>query len=145
LVRILVAVLGAVVLGGCTSLGSVPSSDYDVTVVNGTLLDLRIRLNGVFREGVSAAESSTTVPAARLGTLPWRLEAVTSSGRVIADMTVAPGSVGCVEGPERSRSRSGVVRVVDLSCGRLVIYAAPEAPPLPAPVPGAGAPGDCDP
>ena len=143
--RILVAVAAQLLVVGCSVLGTVPSSDYDVTVGNGTLLDLRIRLNGTLLEGVSAAESSTTIPAARLGSLPWRLEAVTSSGRVIADMTVAPGSVGCVDGPAGSRSCSGVVRVVDLSCGRFVMYATPEAPPLPAPVPGTGAPGDCEP
>ena len=139
-----VAVLAVAALAGCAALNTVPSSDYDVTVGNGTLLDLRIRLNGALLEGVAAAETSTTIPAARLGPLPWRLEAVTSSGRVIAEMAVAPGSVGCVEGPEGSRTCSGVVRVVDLSCGRFVMYAAPEAPPLPAPVPGAGAPGDCE-
>ena len=84
------------------------------------------------------------IPASGLGPLPWKVEAVTTSGRVLVELEVQPGSVGCTTAPDGSTPCFGSLSLVDLSCGRIVMYVG-GTPSIPAPMPGAGEPGDCEP
>jgi len=138
----------AMTLEGCSVLGDLNlgglSSDYDIHVGNGTTLDLGILVNGSVVTHVAAGQSAV-VPAGGLGALPWTIVAMAPSGRWLATLRVEPDSVGCEDGEDGSRACSGSLTLHDLSCGRFLMYLGPEPPSLPAPVPGAGEPGDCDP
>jgi len=81
-----------------------------------------------------------SIDVATLPPLPWTVEARSPSGRVLASMHVEPGQVS-----SSGNSFTGAMGRVDLSCGRLTIWAG-DAPPLgPAPDPAAGTPNDCAP
>jgi hypothetical protein len=77
------------------------------------------------------------LPVAVLPALPWNVTARTSSGRTLVSMVVHAGDV-----VQQGNSQKGDAVRVDLSCGRLDIWA---GPPLLGPAPGPGTPGDCDP
>jgi len=102
-----------------------------VLVVNGVPVKT-FEANGV---GVLA------VPAARLPPLPWSVGARTSSGRVLTTLTVAA----------QDAVQSGAVTSIpstqiDLSCGRLTIWAgdSPPSGPMPPSPPSTIGP-DCAP
>jgi hypothetical protein len=136
-VRILGLILVTLALAGCSLVASPPPAAYDIHVDNGTGLDVAVLANGS-RVGSVAPGSSVTVPAARVGGLPWHVEAVTAeTGRLLISFDVEEGSVGAT-----GSSESGIGGRVDLSCGRLDVYV---GPPLLGPAPGPGIPGDCEP
>ena len=60
-------------------------------------------------------------------------------------MTVAPGDVRTTTGPGGVVEDSGTMGRVDLSCGRLTIWAGSIVPSGPAPAASPGTPGDCVP
>ncbi len=62
---------------------------------------------------------------------------------MLATMTVNPGDVSTTEVPGGPVSMSGRLARVDLSCGRLDLWAGGLQPLGPAP--GPGVPGDCEP
>ena len=68
---------------------------------------------------------------------PWFVEARTASGRALLTLVVHAGDVRYQESSTR-----GDANRIDLSCGRLDIWA---GPPLIGPMPGPGSPGDCVP
>jgi hypothetical protein len=77
--------------------------------------------------------------------LPWKVEARSPSGRVLTTMDVAIGSVTSTMYPDGHGESSGTMGRVDLSCGRLTIWAGDQAPSGPAPPPSPGMAGDCEP
>jgi hypothetical protein len=127
----------AAIAAGCALLPG-PSSDFDINVENGTTLDIGIVVNGE-RVGVVAGGDGMVIPARELGPLPWRVVAVTSTGRELASMAV-DASMGCVAGPGGGTSCRGALGLADLVCGRFAMYAAAPFAGGPAPVPGAGEP-----
>ena len=142
------AVLGMVLawsLSACSVVASlIPSSvpgpgrPVGVEVSNGTTLPLTIVVNGVIVRNIGPGDGThEPITADVLGPMPWQVEARTASGRVLVTLTVNDGDV--VYGQDLSR---GVAKRVDLSCGRLDVWA---GPPLAGPAPGPGVPGDCVP
>jgi hypothetical protein len=114
-----------------------------VEVSNGTTLDVTLVVNGAaVRVIAPGTGTSEPIKPNELGPMPWFVEARTSSGRVLLKLTVNPGDVVYEDlGGGRSSSRSDGARV-DLSCGRLDVWA---GAPMIGPAPGPGVPGDCAP
>jgi hypothetical protein len=123
----------------CRALGG---PDYTLHVINGTALPLTVIVNG-HEVGIVAARASGEFPPRSLASLPWSVEARTSSGRVVLTLTVPPGSVVEERHLDGTGSYSAPAARVDLSCGRLDIYPGRTGPL--GPMPGPGVPGDCDP
>ena len=132
-----IAAVVLVLLSACTS-GAEPSPGLHVA--NGTPLTVTLVVNGQRVADFPAWGPEPSIDVATLPPLPWTVEARSPSGRVLASMHVEPGQVS-----SSGNSFTGVMGRVDLSCGRLTIWAG-DAPPLgPAPDPAAGTPNDCAP
>jgi len=114
-------------------------------VANGTTLIVTVVVNGrpvgVFPPG----EAGPGVDPAALPPLPWAVEARSPTGRVLTSMRVEPGQVTTTTVPGVAVQHSGTMGRVDLSCGRLTIWAGDVQPSGPVPPESPGAPGDCDP
>jgi hypothetical protein len=128
----------AIAVAACSVL---PGERPPLGVRNGTTLVV-----GLFVNGEQVAEippgSAPQIDESRLPPLPWTVEARTVTGRVLVTMTVEPGDVTSTVYSDGHSGRSGTLGRVDLSCGRLDIYA---GPPAGGPPPGTGVPGDCEP
>jgi hypothetical protein len=135
-----VVVLAAAACGapGSTQLpiGPVPDGDMSLTANNQSDRTLELYVNGS-KIGDVAPGSSPTFQAANLPPLPWAAELRLPTGRTLLSLPVASGSVV----RSASGSQSPGIRV-DLSCGRIELYA---VLPLGGPPPGTGRPGDCGP
>lgn len=109
-------------------------------VSNGTPLTLTIVVNGTL-VATSAPGDPPQVPASALPALPWSVTATTASGRVLVTMNVSEA--------DAAQSASGGHAIpmgrVDLSCGRLTLWAGDSPPSGPFPPSPAGSPGDCAP
>jgi len=137
------AVFGLIagLVAGCGSPAA--SQVYALGVSNGTTLSVSIVVNGrPVRTFAPLSGTSDPIPAGELGPLPWAVEARSPSGRLLTSMTVHDGDVFATSLPGGGGSSRGDGARIDLSCGRLDIWA---GPPLVGPMPGSGAPGDCDP
>jgi hypothetical protein len=140
------AVLGAI-SAGCT-LSSTPEPTANLPVLgisNGTSLDVTVLVNNVKVAVAVAGGPSPTLRATDLPALPWDVEARTASGRVLTSMHVEPGQVWSAQRPDGGGAISGVFGRVDLSCGRVTIWAGDSPPSGPAPPASPGKPGDCSP
>ncbi len=144
--RIMV-VLVAALLAGCTAGGASsadPSARPNLSVGNGTTLTVTLVVNGQPVGDFPGGGPQPTIDIAALPPLPWTVEARAPSGRVLTSMMVKPGDIrtttvaGGVE-------TSGTMGRVDLSCGRLTIWAGDVIPSGPAPASPPGSPGDCAP
>jgi hypothetical protein len=128
-------------VGACglvPSLGAPAARPVGVEVSNGTDLEVTLVVNGKDAWLVPAhGQTPGPITADILGPLPWTVEARTSTGRLLTSMVVHDGDVQYLENSTR-----GVAKRIDLSCGRLDIWA---GPPLAGPMPGPGVPGDCVP
>jgi hypothetical protein len=114
-------------------------------ISNGTTLPVTLFVNG---QAVGTATPGVAMPAiafARLPPLPWTVEAPAPSGRVLTSMQVAVGSVTSTTDPQGNVETNGTMGRVDLSCGRLTIWAGYNQPSGPPPAPSAGSSGDCAP
>ncbi|HEX5827873.1 MAG TPA: hypothetical protein VFY23_10155 [Candidatus Limnocylindrales bacterium] len=136
----------ALPLAGCDLL----PAPYDPNVVPLTVdhglkgLDVVVVVNGrpVDLPAGMSMQAGTDV----IGAPPWAVEVRTAtSGRLLTRLDVPAGAGTCADDPDGAAPCAGLLRVVDLSCGRLVVYVSADPPSLPAPMPGAGAPGDCAP
>jgi len=107
---------------------------------NGTPLTVALYVNGQHVVDSPSGEPPPTIDPAGLPPLPWIVEARSPSGRVLTSMHVAQGDVGTTDGGSH-----GVLGRVDLSCGRITIWAGSTQPSGPAPPPSPGIPGDCAP
>jgi hypothetical protein len=139
-------VLAALLVVGLASGCGTPAASqvYAIGVANGTTLAVTLVVNGqVIRTFTAGSGTGTNgIPASEIGPLPWVVEARSPSGRLLTSMTVRAGDVSSTSLPGGGGSDIGVAGRVDLSCGRLDIWA---GPPLLGPVPGSGTPGDCAP
>ena len=139
------SILTGLVLAGMACgpiLPTAPSTDPDYTlhVDNGTTLALTLVVNGQVI-GVVAPRNAGVFPQAALPALPWAVEARSSSGRVVLALAVGVGSVSDTVEPNGGRQHVAPGARVDLSCGRLDMYAGDTA--MLGPAPGRGVPGDC--
>ena len=138
-----VLVLAALIASACGGagatdmpLGPVADGDMSLTANNQSDRALEMFVNGGKIADV-APRSAPTFAAAKLPPLPWAVDLRLPTGRVLVSLTVTSGSV------VRTASGSqGFGSRVDLSCGRIELYA---VLPLGGPAPGAGTPGDCGP
>lgn len=131
----------AVLLAACTaasvSLSSRPSAAVaPLEYSNQSSLSLQLVVN---ERNIRTLEphSSGLMAGQDLPAQPWVVEARTSSGRIVASMTVKPGDVSVAS----NRLRGDGVRV-GLSCGSLDIWS---GPPLAGPPAPTGSQGDCAP
>ncbi len=140
LVLSLVLVTG--IVGACTATAPpspvqtarpIPTSPPTLGVYNGTTIAVKLKVNGADIQSFAASERVDPVPVAKMPALPWDAEVTTVNGRVLVRLAVKEGDV--------TGSR-GVAARVDLSCGRIDVYA---GPPLGGPGLQPGTPGDCDP
>ena len=147
--RIAALVCGVALAGFAGACGLIPgfgapaARPVGVEVSNGTDLAVTLVVNGKVIRVVPAHDGTPSpITADVLGPMPWIVEARTSTGRLLTSMVVHDGDVQREDlGNGRSSSRSVGARV-DLSCGRLDVWA---GTPMSGPVPGPGVPGDCVP
>ena len=125
---VVVAVLLGAVLLRSFSDRSPLSGSIGLGVVNATDLQVSLVVNGTVIETFEPHSADKTIYVSALPSLPWAVEARTSSGRVLATMTVE----AMINGKEAG---------VGLSCGQLHMWSGPSEPSWPAPQPGS--PGDC--
>jgi hypothetical protein len=107
-----------------------------LAVSNDTTLEIVVFVNDVEVSRVPPDRYVDPV-ASMLPRPPWRVEARTMSGRVLISFEVLPGGAG-----RDGNGIHGAGSRVDLSCGRLDVWA---GPPMVGPMPGPGQPADCDP
>jgi hypothetical protein len=138
LVRTLAVPILVISLAGCS--GESPQ----LVLENGTDLEVTLVLNGQAL-AVALPDGGVEIAARELPPLPWRVEATSPSGRVMATMKVQPGDLEHTTEPGGGESFSGRVSHEVLSCGQLIIWAGYSPPSVPAPAPDAGKPGDCEP
>ena len=128
-----------------TMMGCSDANRASLGVSNGTALVVTLTVNGQTVGTVAPGDPSHSVDLRTLPALPWTVEARSPSGRLLTSMTVEPGDVRTASGPDRSGSSQGAFGRVDLSCGRLTIWAGATEPSGPAPVGAPGIAGDCAP
>lgn len=116
-----------------------------LSISNGTTLVVAIFVNGVRLGEVPPGGPSPVIYSSRLPALPWVVEAREPTGRVLTTMSVEPGQVYTTTRPDGGIHMSGAMGRVDLSCGRLTIWAGEIQPSGPAPAQPPGQPGDCVP
>jgi hypothetical protein len=134
------AVAGCVA-GGASSPASSPSPDQiGLGVVNGTDLQVTILVNGTALRTFAPHTFDKAILMSALLPLPWVVEALTSSGRLLVTMTADPGDV---QGPaEIGQLHSAQYRQLDLSCGQLIMWTGADQPSGGG-VPDSGSPSDC--
>ncbi len=125
----------------CTSVASNLPATPDLWINNGTTLVVALVVNGSTVSSV-APGTQEMIAASALPPLPWNVEARSPSGRLLTSMTVHAGDVTETALPNGGTQSKGDAARIDLSCGRLDIWA---GPPLAGPPPGSGRPGDCAP
>ena len=117
-----------------------------VGIANGSTLVVTLVLNGEAIGSASPEAGMDPIDFARLPPLPWTIEAQSASGRLLTSMTVNAGDVTADSGSTGGlSSATGTMGRVDLSCGRITIWAGYSQPSGPVPPSPAGAPGDCEP
>jgi hypothetical protein len=143
----LAVALSVVLLAGCAAgaSGPDPSARPKLGVSNGTTLTVTLVVNGQPIEEYAPGGGQPGTDMAALPALPWTVEARSPSGRVLTSMTVKPGDIRTTNGAGGAVEESGTFGRVDLSCGRLTIWAGNVIPLGPAPASPPGHPGDCVP
>lgn len=135
-----VLALGAIGCGGPgpteLPLGVVPDADMSLTANNQSDRALELFVGGGKVADVPA-KTQLTLQAKDLPPLPWAAELRLPTDRLLLSLTVTSKSV-----VRRAEGSQAVGNRVDLSCGRIELYA---VIPLGGPAPGAGRPGDCGP
>jgi hypothetical protein len=140
---LLLSIAAVVAVFACTAAS--PATRVDLGIANGTTLTVSLFVNGQL-VGVSPPDArGPTIDPNSLPPLPWTVEARSPTGRVLTSMIVEPGEVRTATGPGDQVSHSGTFGRVDLSCGRLTIWAGDVVPSGPIPPPSPGSPGDCVP
>lgn len=114
-------------------------------ISNGTTLDVTLWVNGHLVAQDPAGGPAPEIDSSRLPPLPWVVEARSPTGRVLTTMRVEPGQVWTTRRPDGGTETGGAMGRVDLSCGRLTIWAGDMQPSGPVPAQPPGRPGDCVP
>jgi hypothetical protein len=159
----IVGIIASAIVAACSSIAPTPASTANPTRAATTLpfgqfggipvlgiesetpLTLTLVVNG---QSVGTAIPGVGLPPIDFGKLPpfpWTVEARSPSGRVLTSMTVRAGDVSATTDPNGNWGSTGTIGRVDLSCGRITIFAGYESPSGPAPPPSPGHPGDCTP
>lgn len=135
-VVVVAVVLGAVFLQSFSDRS--PASDsIGLGVVNATDLQVSLVVNGTVIKTFAPGGADNAIYVSALPSLPWAVEARTSSGRVLATMNVTAADLQ----PEPGIAAHGTESGIGLSCGQLYMWSGPTEPSWPAPEPGS--PGDC--
>lgn len=128
---------------GCT-LGETPAP-LALGITNSTSVKVTLFVNGLEVGEVLPFGPQPSIDVEALPPLPWHVEARSSSGRVLTSMDVRLTDVAPTEGPDGVVIYGGVFSRVDLSCGRLTIWAAAQPPSGGGPPPQpSGILGGCD-
>jgi hypothetical protein len=120
-----------------------PSPRPALGVANGTPLTVVVFVNDHQIAAFPPGGPNPTINVATLPSLPWTVDARSQSGRLLTSMHVGPGDVWSSVGPNGDGTYTGTMGRVDLSCGRITIWAGDMTPS--GPIPGPGKPGDCVP
>jgi hypothetical protein len=139
----LLSIAAAVALFACSAAS--PATRVDLGIANGTTLTVSLFVNGQLVGDSPPNAPGPTIDPNSLPPLPWTVEARSPKGRVLTSMTVEPGEVRTASGPDGQISHNGTFGRVDLSCGRLTIWAGDVVPSGPVAPPSPGTPGDCVP
>ncbi len=148
-IALVVAAL-CVLLAGCaaplpsaspTATPSSASQRPNLGVANGTTLTVTLVVNGQRVAVFPSGGPEPSIDLTALPPLPWTVEALSPSGRVLTAFRVELGAVSL----DANGYRSATSGPIDLSCGRLMVWAGPMEPPAPAPAASPGVPGDCAP
>lgn len=132
-----------VLLAACLAPADGVDSSPALTVANQTELAVSLFANGDLIAEFPAQTGERV--DADLPRLPWDVEARSPSGRVLTSMRVELGDVRTETDAEGVITRTTAFGRVDLSCGRLTIWAGDAALSGPPPGPDPGVPGDCAP
>jgi len=111
-------------------------------ISNGTPPAVSLYVNGQAVGTAMPGVGLEPLDFASLPPLPWTVEARSPSGRILTSMMVRSDSVVATHGNVETK---GVFGRVDLSCGRITIWAGYNQPSGPVPPSPAGFPGDCVP
>jgi hypothetical protein len=114
-------------------------------ISNGSTLTVTLFVNGKSVGSAAPGVGLEPIDLVNLPAMPWTVEARSSSGRVLTSMTVNSGDVAAGTDSGADLSTRGTMGRIDLSCGRITIWAGYSQPSGPAPVASAGSPGDCVP
>ena len=91
-----------------------------LSVENETSIDVALSVNGT-RVGIVPAGTTEDPMNVSLPELPWTVEALSPSGRVLLTLVVHPGDVW--RSSSNGLTESGAVARVALACGRLAVWA----------------------
>ena len=121
-------------------LGVVPADLMMVSALNSTTQVVFAFVNGTFiasldPNGCLGCGGDDGIPASILSPLPWHVEVRMPAGRVLVALDIHAGDVVYTDSGSKGDGNR-----VDLSCGRIDVWA---GPPLLGPAPGPGTPGDC--
>lgn len=116
--------LMAATAAGCSTPHPSSSPALTLSVDNQTSVAVAVRVNGTV---------VATVPAGVIGDplivtlpeLPWNVEALSPSGRVLLTLAVRPGDTTLVS-DSNGLTQTGDVARVALVCGRLAVWAGPQ-------------------
>lgn len=142
--RCVAAFLALLALLPAACLPTMTPSRPNLGISNGTTLTVTLVVNGE-PIGEYKPGGDPFIDVSSLPLLPWDVEARSPTGRVLTSMHVELGQVSSTTGAGGVVEQRGVLGRVDLSCGRLSIWAGDVQPSGPAPIPSAGRPGDCEP
>jgi hypothetical protein len=135
-IRLTALVVLAVVVSGCSA-----PPGTKLVVDNGTTLAVTVVVNGQ-NIGMVAPQTQQSFDASGMPAMPWSIQVLSPSGRLLTSVSADPGSAGSSTDADGHTTQYGVGSRVDLSCGRLDVYV---GPPMIGPAPGPGQPGDCEP
>ena len=138
----LMVVLAAIGIAACALTGGRSSDMPNLGISNSTTLVVTLVVNGLpvaeFPPGAGRPSVDASLPD-----LPWTVEARSASGRVLTSIQVKPGDVVSTINADGTGSSRGAIGRVDLSCGRLTIWAGDVEPSGPAAIGPLGTAGDC--
>ena len=138
------ATLAMMIVAGCGMTQTVRPERPPLGIANGTTLVVTLIVNGVKVAESRPGAPQPSIDVGALPPLPWDVQALSVSGRVLTSMHVETGQVAITRNAGGG-AESGVFGRVDLSCGRLTIWAGAHEPSGPAPVGAVGKAGDCNP
>jgi len=128
-------------VAACTATPTPSPQAPNLGVSNGTTLTVTLVVNGQPVAIFPPGGPEPSINLASLPPLPWTVQAVSPSGRVLTSMQVQPGEIQPADASEHTIPAGRV----DLSCGRLTIWAGDYPPSGPPPPPSPGTAGDCGP
>jgi hypothetical protein len=128
----------AILVAGCSFL----PTDYTLHVSNATTLPLTLDVND-HQAAVLEPGTEVDISPDRLPKLPWHVATLTPTGRSVATMEVAPGSIVDQRAIDGTGSYSAPDGGATLSCGSVTMYVGTISPSGGGV--SEGVPGDCEP